>query len=149
MSTLSEGVSSVSPLNHFQLGVSLNSWPLNVALDLGFTCWSRRGFTSQSLMISVDGELAPLRFQVAAILHPSGNGGGGRDLTLEHGRRADGLGLLQHDVLNLLDELQGHGFELESSEGILWWRRAFPTGPQAAAPATVTRRWGLSRCYAT
>jgi len=73
--------------------------------------------------------------QVAVVLHPRGDGGGGRHLALEHGGRADGLGLLQHDVLNLLDELQRHGFELESREGFIWRRRAFSTGLQAAAPS--------------
>lgn len=52
ISTFSEGLSSFSPFSHFQFGVSLKSSHLNVALDFGFTCWSLRGLTSQSLMIS-------------------------------------------------------------------------------------------------
>lgn len=53
ISSLSDGVTSFSPLSHFQLGVSLKSSHLNVAAAFGFTCWSLSGFTIQSLMISV------------------------------------------------------------------------------------------------
>jgi len=73
--------------------------------------------------------------QVAAIFHPGGDGGGGRHLALEHGRRSDGLGLLQHDVLKLLDELQRDGFQLESCKRLVWWWGAFSTGLQSAAPS--------------
>ncbi|KAF3843793.1 hypothetical protein F7725_002642, partial [Dissostichus mawsoni] len=62
------------------------------------------------------------------------DGGGGRNLALEHRSRSDGLGFLQHDVLKLLDELQRDGFELEPCERFLWWSGTLSSGPQTTAP---------------
>ena len=104
----------------------------------------------QLAVFAVSGELVlGTLAQVGAVLHPGGDGGGGRHLALEHGGGSDGLGLQQQDVLDLLHELQRHRLQLEPSEGILRGGRAFSSGLQAAASAGVTGRRGLSRCKAT